>query len=198
MADATRLERALNAARHVRSPVGRPEIDSDWMTVTVAWHLADDGRDPPDRIRDVLNQAAKFLRRRHNEPVLWAYAQEVSTGKARHWHLAVFVPAIYQADFKVQFRRWVTGSVNGRVSKKAVYFKPAWQMIGWKRYMLKDGTDAVRAAFNVPDSMKRTGGTVMGKRIAVSEHLLALTRVGNVVPFPRRYAQNTAPERFAA
>ena len=176
MAEATRLERALNAARHVRSPVGRTDYDSEWLTVTVAWHLADDGRALPDRIRDILNRAAKFLRRRHGEPVLWAYAQEVSAGKARHWHLTIFVPAVYQHDFKVQFRGWATAGAFRPAPRGAVYFKAAWGMVGWKRYLLKDGTDEVRAAFNVPGTKThaRTGGLVLGKRVAVSRHLLTL------------------------
>ena len=177
MAEAVGLSEAINFARHVPGGAGRPALNSDWMSGTVAWHLADDGREPCDRIRDILRLAAQFMRRaKPREPMLWAYVQEVSAGKARHWHFAMYVPAALQADFKRRFREWVAAGVAGTVSRKAVAMRPVFDMVGWKQYLLKDGSDDVRAAFSIPARWPRTGGDVTGPRVAVSRTINAQAR----------------------
>jgi hypothetical protein len=180
MAEAVELSNALNFARHV--PAGQMgEFAEPNVAGTVTWNLAEDGREPGDRIRDIIRRAAQFLRRA-GEPFVWVWVQEVSVGKARHWHFTIYVPAKLQAEFKRRMRRWVTANAIEPFSRRAVYFKRVWGMAGWKQYLLKDGTDEVRAAFNVPTtpSYARTGGDVLGKRVAVSPTINAGTRAAAI------------------
>lgn len=189
MDGAVELSEHWNASRHI--PAGEPDQFAELnFTGTVVWGLADDGRDPGDRLRELWNRFARFMRRA-GEPFVWNYVQETGEVKGPHLHFTAYVPPSLQPKLKLRFPRWVAAHAIGPVSPDAVYFKPAWNPLGWKQYLLKEGTDEVRAAFNVPDDWPRAGGIVMGKRMAVSPPIKASARIATVTTMTPRRASST-------
>ena len=136
-------------------------------------------------------------------------AKRLAKGQAGAWHLALYVPLDLRAKFRTRFRGWLRAQAGGAMLAGAVNFKPVWYMVGLKRYLLKDGTDEVRAMFDVPDNWTRTGGVVMGARIAVSPTINAKARheagrshaevsVATVVQISPRRLPVATPEPLAA
>ncbi len=168
---------AAGAARGRSLPVapGSTVLAEPNRFYTINWRDADDGKnDPAARIADILRRLAKFILR-SGCPLVWLYARETGPVVGEHFHLAVYVPEERRAALTRQMRSWLAVQTGRRVAPRALKVVPieerAGGFDGLIRYFLKEGTDAVRQEFEVPEDnpkFARKGGIIWGKRVSVS------------------------------
>lgn len=167
--EAANLSAALNYSRTLDAEPN--------LFVTIQWLLTASSVRTPERIQLVIKRMGAWCRR-HGVPVVWAYVREIGARKGEHLHLAVFVPLRLRKAFFGALEGWVQHDCKEPIPRKTIDTRPiTFGLNTWlKRYLLKNGTDAVRNLYGVSRKHKRTEGITMGRRVRVSRSIDAGAR----------------------
>lgn len=128
----------------------------------------------------------------------WAWVRENGDGKGSHVHILLHCPPVLARAFSVMQRRWLSritgkpyrgrtirtarigGTLNAASSNPAAYSENLANVVG---YVLKGASPDAAARLGL--SRLEAGGSVMGKRAAISENIgrAARQRKHSKVPF---------------
>jgi hypothetical protein len=171
----------IRAVDFARSVLGQPMT----VHVTVQWRLAPSATPEPERVSDLLNDLAIWIRRRTHQRAVWAYSREGGLKKGVHLHLLVHVPPHLIEDFTVAVKRWIEAkadSFEGRAVRVDPIHLPTLDNL--KSYLLKEGDNRVHEACGVLAHHRadRKGYPVPGKRMGVSHSINATARSRHAMP----------------
>lgn len=165
----------IMAIEHARVALAQPMT----VHVTVQWKNAPSATPEPERVSNLLNDLAIWIRRRTHQRAVWAYSREGGPKKGVHLHLLVHVPPYLIGDFTIAVGRWVKAkseTFDPRAVKVDPIYLPTLDTL--KSYLLKEGEARVHEACGVlPEHRNgRNGYLVPGKRLGVSHSIDATAR----------------------
>lgn len=153
------------------------------LHITIHWRFAPSPVPDADRVHQLVNVMAGWLRRRTGSPAVWVYARENGTARSldgMHLHLMVHVPGGRDGGMGKAFLSALTGWVASSATDyedRAVKAVWVWDK-GIIGYLLKEGCDQAHQAFEVlpKHRAKRNGHPVPGKRVGICRSIDATAR----------------------
>ena len=141
------------------------------LVVTFYWAHAPADRDHIDRMTGIKEAMYSWIERHApGTPFVWLEVREATHADGEHVHFAVHIPPSLLRAFSMMVETWIErGTRPGEFCKTASDVRRIWNWVGLRNYMLKGGTEKVRAHFGINRRWSKDQGLLLGKRTRVAQ-----------------------------